>query len=54
MLASGGRSLYEAQQILGHFDPKDTMRYAHLSSKTLQEAANADSVIVARVEPKAA
>ncbi len=46
MLVSGGRSLYEVQQILGHSDPKITMRYAHLSSKTLQDAANAASVIV--------
>lgn len=46
MLVSNGRSLYEVQQILGHSDPKITMRYAHLSSKTLQEAANAGSVIV--------
>lgn len=54
MLVSGGRSLYEVQQILGHSDPKVTMRYAHLSSKTLQEAANAGSVIVPKAEPKAA
>ena len=54
MLVSGGRSLYEVQQILGHSDPKVTMRYAHLSSKTLQEAANAGSVIVPRAEAKAA
>lgn len=54
MLVSGGRSLYEVQQILGHSDPKVTMRYAHLSSKTLQEAANAGSVIVPRAEPQEA
>ncbi len=54
MLVSSGRSLYEVQQILGHSDPKVTMRYAHLSSKALQEAANAGSVIVPRAEPKAA
>lgn len=54
MLVSGGRSLYEVQQILGHSDPKVTMRYAHLSSKTLQDAANTGSVIVPRVEAKAA
>jgi integrase len=54
MLVSGGRSLYEVQMLLGHSDPKVTMRYAHLSSKTLQEAANAGSVIVPRVEAKAA
>ncbi len=54
MLVSNGRSLYEVQMLLGHSDPKLTMRYAHLSSKTLQEAANAGSVIVPRVEAKAA
>ncbi|MCV2352620.1 site-specific integrase [Paucibacter sp. B2R-40] len=46
LLVTAGRSLYEVQQILGHSDPKVTMRYAHLSSKVLQEAANAASVIV--------
>ncbi len=50
MLVSAGRSLYQVQQILGHSDPKITMRYAHLSSKTLQEAANAASVLVPRVQ----
>lgn len=45
-LVSRGRSLFEVQQILGHSDPKVTMRYAHLSSKALQEAANAGSMIV--------
>lgn len=54
MLVSDGRSLYEVQQILGHSDPKVTMRYSHLSSKVLQEAANSGSVIVPRVEAKAA
>lgn len=46
LLVSGGRTLYEVQQILGHSDPKVTMRYAHLSSKTLQDAASSASVIV--------
>ncbi|KAB2906570.1 MAG: site-specific integrase [Burkholderiaceae bacterium] len=45
-LVNGGRSLYEVQQILGHSDPKVTTRYAHLSVKALQEAANVASVIV--------
>ena len=54
LLVSGGRSLYEVQQILGHSDPKVTMRYAHLSAKALQEAANAASVIVGRPEARAA
>lgn len=53
-LVCNGRSLYEVQQILGHGDPKVTMRYAHLSAKTLQEAANAGSVIVPKSPPKAA
>ncbi|MEI2659439.1 MAG: hypothetical protein V9G11_05280 [Bifidobacterium adolescentis] len=33
-------------RFLGHSDPKVTMRYAHLSAKALQDAANAASVIV--------
>ncbi len=51
-LVCNGRSLYEVQQILGHSDPKVTMRYAHLSARTLQEAANAGSVIVPKAVPK--
>lgn len=51
-LVCNGRSLYEVQQILGHSDPKVTMRYAHLSAKALQEAANAGSVIVRKEETK--
>lgn len=43
MLVNSGRTLYEVQQILGHSDSKVTERYAHLSTKTLQEAANAAS-----------
>jgi len=46
LLITGGRSLYEVQKILGHADPKLTMRYAHLSAKTLKEAANVGSMIV--------
>jgi len=53
-LVNGGRSLYEVQQILGHSDPKVTMRYAHLSSRSLQDAANTASMIVKRFEPQAA
>jgi integrase len=45
-LVNGGRTLYEVQQILGHSDPKVTMRYAHLSSKSLQDAANSASVVI--------
>ena len=45
-LVNSGRSLYEVQQILGHSDPKVTQRYSHLSSKSLQEAANSASKII--------
>jgi len=43
-LVNDGRTLYEVQQILGHSDPKVTMRYAHLSTKALLDAANSASV----------
>ena len=52
MLVSRGRSLFEVQQILGHSDPKVTMRYAHLSAKALKEAANAGSVLVPSAVPE--
>ena len=45
-LVNSGRTLYEVQQILGHSDPSVTQRYAHLSSKSLQEAANSASVAI--------
>lgn len=45
-LVNSGRTLYEVQQILGHSDPKVTMRYSHLSSKALQDAANSASIII--------
>ena len=53
-LVNSGRTLYEVQQILGHSDSKVTERYAHLSTKTLQEAANAASVIIQGAGSKAA
>lgn len=39
-LVNSGRTLYEACGILGHSDAKVTQRYAHLSTKSMQEAAN--------------
>jgi integrase len=42
-LVNSGRTLYEVQQILGHSGPVVTQRYAHLSSRSLQEAANSAS-----------
>lgn len=43
-LINAGRSLFEVQHILGHSTPSMTQRYAHLSTETLQEAANSASV----------
>lgn len=37
-LVAKGRSLYEAQQLLGHSDPKITMRYAHFAQAGLLNA----------------
>ena len=45
-LVNSGRTLYEVQQILGHSDPSVTQRYAHLSTRSLQEAANSASVAI--------
>jgi integrase len=45
-LVNGGRTLYEVQQILGHSDPKVTMRYAHLSARALASAAETASVMM--------
>lgn len=53
MLVNAGRTLYEVQQILGHSDTKVTERYAHLSSKTLQDAANSASMIIKGAMPVA-
>ena len=39
-LINAGCSLYEVQRCLGHYDPKVTMRYAHLTSQALVNAAN--------------
>ena len=42
-LVNSGRTLYEVMQILGHSDPSVTQRYAHLSTRSLQEASTAAS-----------
>ena len=44
LLVNNGRTLYEVQHILGHSNPIVTQRYAHLSTKALQEAAASVSV----------
>lgn len=53
-LANAGQSLLLIQQLLGHADPRTTLRYAHLSSEKLKEAANEASVIVRTAAPKVA
>ena len=45
-LVNAGRSLYEVQKLLGHHDPKVTMRYAHLSPGALIDAANVVGKVV--------
>jgi len=45
-LINSGRSLYDVQKILGHSDPTVTQRYAHLSTKSLQDAANSASDVI--------
>lgn len=52
-LINNGRSLYEIQHILGHSDPKVTQRYAHLSTKSLQDAANSASMMIRGAMPVA-
>jgi integrase len=46
LLVNSGRSLYEVQHILGHSNPAVTQRYAHLSTKALQDAADSMSLSV--------
>ncbi|WP_308620195.1 tyrosine-type recombinase/integrase [uncultured Desulfovibrio sp.] len=38
-LVNSGHSLYEVQKMLGHADPRTTMRYAHLGQASLLAAA---------------
>ena len=46
-LVNAGRSLYEVQKLLGHHDPKVTMRYAHLSPQAMLDAVNVVGNVVA-------
>jgi len=45
-LVNSGQTLFMVQQILGHSSPSVTQRYAHLSTRSLQEAANTASVMI--------
>lgn len=51
-LVNAGRSLYEVQRLLGHQDPKVTMRYAHLSQCAMVEAANVVADVLAEQRGK--
>jgi len=54
---NNGRSIFEVSQLLGHADTRTTIRYSHLSAKTLLEAANSVTTKmtdVMRVKPVSA
>lgn len=46
---NNGRSIYEVSKLLSHADTRTTQRYAHLSEKTLLEAANSVSLKLSEV-----
>lgn len=50
-LVNSGHSLYEVQKMLGHADPRTTMRYAHLGQDSLLAAAEFVGGIFASPEP---
>ncbi len=52
MLVNAGRSLYEVQQVLGHSSPMVTQRYAHLTTRTLQDAAATAATRIDSATPK--
>ena len=54
MLVNNGRTLYEVQQILGHSTSKVTERYAHLSTKTLQDASDSAADVIEEAMKKSA
>jgi len=49
ILVNSGRTLSEVQQILGHSDPSETQRYAHLSKRSLQDAADSADDVISKV-----
>jgi len=53
-LVNSGRTLYEVQQILGHSDPSVTQRYAHLSKRSLQDAAGSANDVISKAMRKSA
>lgn len=52
-LVNAGFSLYCVQQVLGHADSATSARYSHLSTKSLQDAANSASIMIRGAMPVA-
>ena len=50
-MVSSGVSLFVVQDILGHSDPKITMRYSHVASDTKLNASNTASAIIKAAMP---
>ena len=50
-LVNAGFSLYCVHQILGHADSASSARYSHLSTKSLQDAANNASIMIRGAMP---
>ena len=50
LLVNAGHSLYEVQKLLGHSDPRTTMRYAHLGQASLLVATETVSDLLIRWE----
>ena len=48
LLVNAGHSLYEVQKLLGHSDPRTTMRYAHLGQSSMLAATQTVSTRLAR------
>ena len=48
MLVNQGHTLFVVQKILGHNDPSVTQRYAHLSTRSLQDASDSASKMIQR------
>lgn len=49
-LVNAGHSLYEVQKLLGHSDPRTTMRYAHLGQASLLAATEIVSSLLVQMD----
>jgi integrase len=52
LIVGGGHSLYEVQTLLGHSTPVMTARYAHLTNRTLVDAADVVGRVLLPVGPE--